>query len=150
MELVVATTNKGKLREIREILGDLDIDVLSLSDFPDCPDVVEDGKTFRANALKKARAIAACTGKLTLADDSGLMVDALGGAPGVYSARFSGKGANDLKNNRKLLRLMKDVPPGKRGAQFVCLLALAGPDGSGVPEIVLRGVVRGRITKKML
>jgi XTP/dITP diphosphohydrolase len=149
MELVIATTNKGKLREIREILSGLDIKIKSIADYPGCPDVVEDGATFRDNALKKARAVAAYTGKLTLADDSGLAVDALDGAPGVYSARFSGKGADDLKNNRKLLRLMKDVPDEKRGAQFVCVLALAGPCPAGHREKTLKGVVRGRITHEM-
>ena len=110
MELVIATTNKGKLREIKTLLGGLDIKIKSLADFPGCPDVVEDGKTFKENALKKARAVAEYTGRLTLADDSGLEVDALFGAPGVFSARFSGRGADDLKNNRKLLRLLKDTP----------------------------------------
>ena len=149
MELVIATTNQGKLKEIREILKGLDVKVKSLADFPGCPDVIEDGETFRENALKKARAVAAYTGRLTVADDSGLCVDALDGAPGVYSARFSGKGADDLKNNRKLLRLMKAVPDPERGARFVCVLALAGPDGSGIRERVLRGEVRGRITREM-
>ena len=119
--MVVATRNKGKLREIQAMLkgaagaGGARVRVLSLEDFPDCPEVVEDGATFRENALKKARAVALYTGKLALADDSGLMVDALGGAPGVYSARFSGKDADDLKNNLKLLRLMKKVPDSDTG-----------------------------------
>jgi XTP/dITP diphosphohydrolase len=149
MQIVIATTNKGKLAEIRELLKGIDVTVKSLADFPGCPDVVEDKETFRENALKKARAVAAYTGLPALADDSGLEVDALGGAPGVYSARYSGKGADDLKNNRKLLRELKDVPDAGRGAQFVCVLAFAGPKGSGIREKVLRGVVRGRIAREM-
>ncbi len=149
MDLVLATTNKGKLREIQALLKGLHVKVLSLAEFPSCPEVVEDGKTFRENALKKARAVAEHTGKLTVADDSGLCVDALDGAPGVYSARFSGRNADDLKNNRKLLRLMKAVPDQERGARFVCVLALVGPEGSGIRERVLRGEVRGRITREM-
>jgi len=145
MELVIATTNKGKLREIRELLEGLDINVMGLADFAGCPDVVEDGATFRENALKKARAIAAFTGKATLADDSGLAVDALDGAPGVYSARFAGKDADDSKNNRKLLKLLKDTPESGRGARFVCVMALAGP---GIKEVTVRGEVRGRITRE--
>jgi len=144
LDLVIATTNKGKLREIRELLAGLDINVMSLADFPGCPEVVEDAPTFRGNALKKARAIAEFTGRPTLADDSGLVVDALDGAPGVYSARFSGKDADDEKNNRKLLKLLKDTPDKARGARFVCVMALAGP---GIKEASVRGEVRGRITR---
>ncbi len=146
MELVIATRNNGKLREIKAMLKGTRIRVLSLDDFPGCPDVIEDGKTFRENALKKARAVAEYTGKTALADDSGLSVDALDGAPGVYSARFSGPGADDLKNNRKLLRMMKDVPDEKRGAEFVCVMALAG---KGVKEKTVKGIVRGRIMREM-
>ena len=149
MELVIATTNQGKLREIKELLKGSGLRIKSLAGFPGCPDVVEDGATFRENALKKARAVAEYTGRLALADDSGLEVDALDGAPGVFSARFSGRDADDLKNNKRLLRLMRDVPDEKRGAQFVCVLALAGPEGSGVREKVIRGVVRGKVAREM-
>jgi XTP/dITP diphosphohydrolase len=152
MDIVVATRNKGKLREIQAMLkgaGGARVRVLSLDDFPDCPEVVEDGATFRENALKKARAVAKFTGKLALADDSGLMVDALDGAPGIYSARFAGKGADDRKNNIKLLRLMKQVPERERGAQFVCVMALSGPEGSGIREKTVKGIVRGRILREM-
>ena len=145
MELVIATTNKGKLREIQQLLKDLGVSVMSLADFHGYPNVIEDGKTFRENALKKAREISAFTGKPSLADDSGLMVDALGGEPGVYSARYSGKDADDLKNNSKLLRKMRDVPDAGRGAQFVCVMALVFPDGK---EKVVSGLVRGRITRE--
>ena len=145
MELVIATTNKGKLREIQQLLKDLGVSVMSLADFHGYPNVIEDGKTFRENALKKAREISAFTGKPSLADDSGIMVDALGGEPGVYSARYSGKDADDLKNNSKLLRKMRDVPDAGRGAQFVCVMALVFPDGK---EKVVSGLVRGRITRE--
>jgi len=147
VKLVIATTNKGKLKEIRELLKGLDIKVLSISEFPGCPDVVEDGATFRDNALKKARTAAEYTGLPTLADDSGLEVDALDGAPGIYSARFAGPDADDRKNNEKLLKLLKDAPDSGRGARFVCVLALSGPDGSNIEERVIRGTVRGRITR---
>jgi len=148
MELVIATTNKGKLREINELLKDLDIKVKGLAEFPGCPDVVEDGTTFRENALKKARALAMFTGTLTLADDSGLEVDALDGEPGIHSARFSGPDADDTKNNKKLLRLLNDTPDEGRGCRFVCVLALVGPEGSGVREKVITGVVRGRVARE--
>lgn len=149
MQIVLATTNKGKLKEIVALLAGLGVEVKSLADFPGCPEVIEDGKTFRDNALKKAREVAAYTGLPALADDSGLCVDALDGAPGVYSARFSGSRADDLKNNRKLLRLLKDTPDSGRGCGFVCALAFAGPDGSGIREKVLRGEVRGRVAREM-
>jgi len=148
-DLVIATKNKGKLREIQALLGDLGVNVLSLEDYPDAPDVVEDGKTFRENALKKALAINEFTGKPSLADDSGLEVDALGGEPGIYSARYSGEDADDLKNNELLLRKMKEIPDDKRGAQFVCFMALVGAEKSGVPNKVVKGLVRGSITHEM-
>ncbi|MGE5307501.1 MAG: XTP/dITP diphosphatase [Deltaproteobacteria bacterium] len=140
IELVVATRNRKKLEEIREILGDLKVRLSSLADYPDAPEVVEDGKTFKENAAKKARVIAAFTGKLTMGEDSGLCVDALGGAPGVYSARFAGKGKDDEKNNQKLLRLLK----GKRDrkAHYVCAVALADPGHLvGVVEGTCSGVI---------
>jgi len=147
-DLVIATKNKGKLREIEALLQDLGVNVMSLDDYPDAPDVVEDGKTFRENALKKAVAINEFTGKPSLADDSGLEVDALSGEPGIYSARYSGNGADDLKNNELLLRKMKDVPDSVRGAQFVCFMALVGAEKFGVPDKVVRGIVRGKITRE--
>ncbi len=133
-ELVIATTNKGKLREIKELLKDLAIKVTSLADYPDAPIVEEDGKTFSQNALKKAATIALYTKKLTLGEDSGIEVQALGNKPGIYSARFSGEGAGDEKNNRKLLRLLRGVPPSKRRARYRCFAALV--DGKGIVDIV--------------
>lgn len=131
MEIVLATRNKKKVEEIRRITIDLPITVLSLDDFPDCPETVEDQDTFEANASKKAVEAAACTGKISLADDSGLEVDALGGAPGVYSARYApdATNGNDPKNYEKLLIDLKNIPHQERSARFVCSLVIAYPDG---------------------
>lgn len=131
MDIVLATRNKKKVEEIRRITAGLPITVLSLDDFPDCPETVEDRDTFEGNALKKAVEAAQCTGKPALADDSGLAVDALGGAPGVYSARYDTEAANgnDPRNYLKLLNDLKNIKPELRTAQFVCCLALAFPDG---------------------
>jgi len=133
-ELVIATTNKGKLREIRELLADFDVKITSLADYPQAPVVEEDGKTFAQNALKKAATIALYTGKLTVGEDSGLEVKALGNRPGIYSARFSGEGATDRKNNLKLLRSLKGVPLKKRTARYRCFAALV--DGKRIIDLV--------------
>ena len=131
MEIVLATRNKKKVEEIRRITAGLPITVLSLDDYPQCPDTVEDRDTFEGNAVKKAVEVAQCTGRIALADDSGLEVTALGGAPGVYSARYATDAAtgNDPKNYEKLLKDLNNIPPEERGARFVCCLALAYPDG---------------------
>ena len=129
MELVVATRNKKKLKEIKELLEDTGIKILSLKDIPHAPSIVEDGETFIQNAVKKAATIAQFTKKLTLGEDSGLEVKVLKNKPGVYSARFSGPGATDRKNNLKLLRLLKNAPLKKRGARYVCAIALADKNG---------------------
>jgi XTP/dITP diphosphohydrolase len=133
-ELVIATTNKGKLREIRELLADFDVKITSLADYPQAPVVEEDGKTFAQNALKKAATIALYTGKLTVGEDSGLEVKALGNRPGIYSARFSGEGATDRKNNLKLLRSLKGVALKKRTARYRCFAALV--DGKRIIDVV--------------
>jgi len=130
MELLVATRNHGKLKEIRALLAPLSITVRGLTDFPDLPEVVEDGDSFAENAEKKAATIARLTGRLTLADDSGLEVAALGGAPGIHSARYAGADADDAANNRKLLAALAALPPTQRAAAFVCVMALCVPDGS--------------------
>jgi XTP/dITP diphosphohydrolase len=132
MEIVLATRNKKKIEEIKRITADLPITVLSLADFPQCPETVEDRDTFQGNALKKAEDVCRCTGKAALADDSGLEVDALNGAPGVYSARYSGGTGEgqDIRNNEKLLDELKNVPDDRRQARFVCCIALAFPDGT--------------------
>lgn len=128
LDLVVATGNKGKLKEISRLLEIKGVKVIGLDEFPDAPDVVEDGKTFAANAAIKAEAIARHTGLPCLADDSGLVVAALQGAPGVHSARYSGVDATDRSNNRKLLEEMALVPESERQAVFCCVIALCLPD----------------------
>jgi len=132
MEIVLATRNKKKVEEIRRITADLPITILSLDNFPDCPETVEDSDTFEGNAVKKATEVCHCTGKTALADDSGLEVDALNGAPGVYSARYAGgeNGGNDIKNYEKLLDELKNTPEERRSARFVCCMALVFPDGA--------------------
>jgi len=144
MEIVLATRNKKKIEEIRRITADLPITVLSLDNFPNCPETVEDKDTFEGNAIKKATEICQCTGKPALADDSGLEVDALGGAPGVYSARYAGGNGegNDVRNYQKLLDELRNVPEEKRGARFVCCMALVVPDGSVKTFL---GYAKGRI-----
>ena len=144
MKLLVATTNRGKLAEIAAFLTPLRIDLFSLNDLYHPPTVVEDGETFEANALKKARAFAAFSGLPTLADDSGLEVEALGGAPGVHSARYSGPEADDARNNAKLLAKLAAVPEARRAARFVCVLALIVP-GASDAERLFRAECRGRI-----
>ncbi|MGI6557930.1 MAG: XTP/dITP diphosphatase [Limnochordia bacterium] len=128
--LVVASRNEHKIKEIQAILADQPWQVLTAHDFPGFPEVVEDGSTLEANAIKKAKEIAAFTGCLALADDTGLEVDALGGKPGVHSARFAGPKATYEENNRKLLRLLEGVPPEERTARFRCVIAIAEPDGN--------------------
>lgn len=144
-KLVLATRNRGKVEEIRELLSGLGIEILSLEDFPDVPEVLEDGKTFEENARKKAEVAARCTGLPALADDSGLEVDALNGAPGVRSARFAGDDATYAENNAALLRLMEGVLPEKRTARFRCILALAFPDGT---VRTMEGACEGRIAEE--
>lgn len=136
-ELVIATKNKKKLEEIKEILKDLDLEITSLLDYQRTPRIVENGKTFKENAIKKAVKVAGFTKRLTLGEDSGLCVHALGKRPGVYSSRFAGKDKNDLKNNLKLLKLLEGLPFNKRRAQYWCAVALADKEG-------LVGVVEGR------
>jgi XTP/dITP diphosphohydrolase len=127
--IVLASRNQGKIKEIRMMFSDLGIALLSLNDCPGIPEIVEDGKSFLENAVKKAKVVAESTGEIVLADDSGLEVDALGGAPGILSARYAGQDADDRQNIRKLLRDMKGIPPESRGAAFRCLLVLYPADG---------------------
>lgn len=127
--LLLATRNEGKKMELQEMLNDIGISVINLHDIPPLPEVVEDGKTFKENAEKKAYETAKATGYWCLADDSGLVVDALNGQPGIYSARFAGPEASDENNNHKLLDLMKGIDESKRTARFVCCMALSTPEG---------------------
>jgi XTP/dITP diphosphohydrolase len=147
--LVVATRSVHKLRELRQLLALDRAELVSLEDLGIPGDVVEDGETFEANARKKARWAVAAAGLPVLADDSGLEVDALGGAPGVRTRRYAGPNATDAENNAKLLAALDGLPPDERGARYVCVLALALPDdvagGRRRPIIVRRGTCRGRI-----
>jgi XTP/dITP diphosphohydrolase len=129
LALMIGTKNRGKLVEIQSILSELDLDLLSLTDFSQAPEVVEDGLTFWDNAVKKARTIAAWSGELTLADDSGLEVAALGGQPGIYTARFGGPGLSSCERCHYLLERMRGVPEGERQAVFRCVVVLTDPAG---------------------
>ena len=178
MEIIVATKNRGKVREIRKALKGLELKIHSLNDFSDVPEIEEDGESFTENAMKKARFYSKYFGKLTrstapsppfeggvekrrsgstlskpqpsgwgverltIADDSGLEVDALEGLPGIYSARYAGEGASDRENNQKLLREMETIRISKRGASFKCVMAMVFHDGR---EAVAEGSCRGRI-----
>jgi XTP/dITP diphosphohydrolase len=142
-EIVLATRNEGKVREFVALLDQVVETIMSLRELNSIPDVVEDEDTFRKNVLKKARFISRITQKITLADDSGLEVDALGGRPGIYSSRYAGENADDEENIRKLLNELKDV--NDRGAKFVCNLALVFPSGE---EIVVEGACEGVILQE--
>jgi XTP/dITP diphosphohydrolase len=128
-ELLIATGNSGKFREFAALFANSGIKLYSLQDFPSLLPVVEDGATFRENALKKAAAAARETGLAAIADDSGLCVDALDGRPGVLSARFAGEGCGDGANNIKLLQALANVPQGRRFASFRCVIAFCTPEG---------------------
>jgi XTP/dITP diphosphohydrolase len=149
--LVIATTNHGKLDELRLLLAGLDVELLSLNDVSKKPiHVVEDGDTFEENAIKKARAVASLTMMLTLADDSGLEVDALGGAPGVRSARFAGERATDAENNAALLASLDSLSLDGTGdfkARFRCVLALVDPFVRDGEPFVVEGACDGRIMR---
>ena len=141
-ELVLATRNRNKVIELVALLGDLGIKIRTLDEFPDAPDVVEDGDTCEANAVKKARAIEESTGLPAVADDTGLEVDALGGRPGVYAARYAGEDATYEDNCRKLLRELTGVPREQRTARFLTVAAIALPlDGIRVAQGTLEGVI---------
>lgn len=142
MEIIVATRNKHKLREIKELLKGLGVEVFSLGSFKGVPEVIEDKKTLEENARKKAIQASRFLKKLAIADDSGLEVEYLNGAPGVYSARFSGKGATYKSNNEKLLRLLKGVPLSRRKACFRCVIAIAD---KGKVIGTAEGICRGKI-----
>ena len=142
--LVVASRNRGKLREIRELLEPEGIAVVGIDSFPDLPEIVEDGNSFAENAAKKATETARRLSEWVLGEDSGLEVDALKGAPGIFSARYSGPGATDEANNAKLVRELADVPAERRTARYVCNVALADP--AATVRLQLEAYCRGRIT----
>ncbi|NLS44130.1 MAG: RdgB/HAM1 family non-canonical purine NTP pyrophosphatase [Firmicutes bacterium] len=145
--LVLATSNHSKIQEIKGILDALPIEVVASSEYKGIPDIIEDGETFEDNAICKAITVTKATGEVSLADDSGLEVDALHGAPGVYSARFAGENIplgkeRDRANYEKLLQLLKGVKDGKRTARFRCVIAIAAPGGK---INLVQGVCEGKI-----
>jgi len=144
LDLVLATRNRHKGEELTALLGDLDLHIHTMEEFPDVPDVIEDGETCEANAIKKAQSISKATGLLTVADDTGLEVDALDGRPGVYAARYAGEHASYEDNWRKLLRELTGVPPHRRTARFVTVAAIASP---GETVQVATGHLDGLITE---
>ena len=143
MKIILATKNKGKVADFEKLTENMNIEVISFLDEEiNFPDVVEDGETFEENSVKKALEIAKYTGMITVSDDSGLCVEALDGAPGIYSARYSGENATDSKNIDKLLEEMKNIPQGERQAKFVSVVSIAKPDGTVQS---FRGEVEGEI-----
>ena len=142
--LVLATKNRGKVSEFKELFRGFDLEIKSLNDFGPIPPVIEDGETFEDNAVKKARFTAKVLGLPAIADDSGLTVKALGGKPGVFSARYAGEGATDEANNIKLLKAMKGIE--QREAAFICVLAIAVPHG---PALIYGGGCKGLITEEI-
>jgi len=145
-ELIVASRNKGKVGEIIALLSGLPFKVTSLLDYPHIPEVIEDGKTYRANALKKAREVALATGKMAMSDDSGIEVKALGNEPGIYSARFAGEGASEKARNRKLFKMLKGVPMHKRQARYRCVIALVNAKGQELGMV--QGTCSGYVTTR--
>lgn len=143
MKIILATKNKGKAKEIKVILKDLNLELLTLDDFPETPNPVEDGKSFKENALKKARSVAKHLNIAAMADDSGLEVDILNKRPGIFSARYAGENATDEENNRKLLKELKDIPFEKRCASYKCVIALVFPSER---EATVEGDCRGLIS----
>ena len=145
MQIVLATRNQHKKQELVALLGGMDITIRTLDDFPDAPDVVEDGETCEANAMKKAVEIARYTGLTAVADDTGLEVDALGGRPGAFAARYAGEQASYEDNWRKLLQELRGVPAENRGARFVTVAAIAFPAGK---TFSTKGVLEGVIAEE--
>jgi XTP/dITP diphosphohydrolase len=143
LTIVLASRNHKKAREVSEILAPAGFMVIPVTEFPDVPEVEEDGLTFAANAARKASEVARQLNRWVIGEDSGLQVDALGGAPGIYSARYSGAGATDEKNNQKLIADLANVPDEKRGAGYLCSVALSDPNGD--IRIACEGTCRGRI-----
>ncbi|MBI1910441.1 MAG: XTP/dITP diphosphatase [Deltaproteobacteria bacterium] len=142
MKIVLATKNRGKAEEMKKILKGLEVELFTLEDFPPMELPPEHGSTFTENALVKARFVASRTNTISLADDSGLEVDALGGSPGIYSARYAGENASDEDNNKKLLGELKGLPPEKRTARFKCVISLVSPEGT---EVTFEGSFEGVI-----
>lgn len=147
--IVLATNNKGKIRELSVMLEPFGLKVKSLSEFPEIGDIPETGETFLENALIKARTVAKITGLVAVADDSGIEIDALEGRPGVYSARYAGEECDDRANNEKMLAALKDVPDEKRTGRYRCVMAASAPNGTeidtdGAYEIVVAHGYKGK------
>ena len=142
--VIIASTNQGKLKEFKELMKGLSVEVKSLKDFPEIGDIEENGASFAENAYIKAKAVFDATGCLSIADDSGLEVDALDGAPGIYSARYAGEEKNDTANNEKLLSEMNVVSDENRGAQFHCAIVAIDQNGTRYDA---EGIVRGHILR---
>jgi XTP/dITP diphosphohydrolase len=140
-QIILATNNPHKIKELRTLLNLDDLDIKSLADLPNPPQLIEDGTSFQENALRKARTVFQNTGIPSLADDSGLEVYYLNGRPGVFSARYAGENTNDERNNEKLLAEMRGVPPRRRGAQFRAVLALVGKGYEEIAEGICPGVL---------
>lgn len=140
--IIIATQNEGKAKEFKNLFNEYGYQVKTLLDYPDIDDVPETGKTFAENAFQKADAISKQLNTIVLADDSGLEVEALDGKPGIYSARFAGEHGNDVKNNRKLVEELKDIPKDERKANFHCTLVMAGPERD---PLYVEGEVFGQI-----
>ncbi len=145
MRLIIATGNEDKVREIDEILEGTGFEAISMKQAGFSPDIVEDGTTFEENALKKAMAVHELSGEYVMADDSGLCIDALDGAPGIYSARFCGEDSTYEEKFRKIFEMLADVPEDKRTAQFVCAIAVVKPDGT---SFTVRGECKGVLHEK--
>jgi XTP/dITP diphosphohydrolase len=143
MQVVLATKNKGKVKEFNKYLQEIGWEVISLDQFPDIPAIIEDGNSFSENAVKKATTVMRATGLTAIADDSGIVVDALAGRPGIYSARFAGENATDKDNNLKLLTELHGVPDEARTAKFVASIAIVSPDNN--EPIVFDGECFGKI-----
>ena len=146
MNIIIATNNQGKVKEIKKIYKTLGINFLSLRDFPKIKKIKEQFKTYEENALQKARTISELTNMITLADDSGIEIDAIDGKPGVFSARFGGRKISDKERNQKILRLLKNTTEGLRKAKFVCVIAIVKPGGR---QYIVKSSCNGRITEEL-
>ena len=145
MRIIIATGNKDKVREINEILKGTDFDAVSMKEIGIDPEIIEDADSFEGNALIKARTVHELTKEYVMADDSGLCIDALNGAPGIYSARFCGEDSTYEEKFKKIFEMLKDVPEEKRTAQFVCAIAVVRPDGT---SFTVRGECHGVLHEK--
>ncbi|MBP3949693.1 XTP/dITP diphosphatase [Bacillus suaedae] len=146
-EVIIATLNEGKVKEFKQLFGSKNWSVKSLRDFPEVEEVVEDGQTFAENAKKKAEALSNRLGKMVIADDSGLIVDALDGRPGIYSARYAGEEKDDKANIDKVLNELADLPSEDRTARFFCAMAVARPNEE---TLIYEGTCEGRITMEVI